>query len=48
VVAAPRVIQYILEEEPAGIAELEENIGKTIELRSEDQYGQDQFDVVLF
>ncbi len=48
VLAAPRVVQYILEEEPAGIAELEENIGKTIELRSEDQYGQDQFDVVLF
>jgi len=48
ILAAPQVVQHILEEESAGIAELEEHIGKTIELRSEDQYGQDQFDVVLF
>ena len=47
VLAAPRVVTKILEEESAAVAELEEFIGKTIRFQPEDQYSQEQYDVVL-
>ncbi len=47
VLAAPRVVNKILEEESAAVAELEEFIGKTIRFQAEDQYAQEQYDVVL-
>jgi ribonuclease G len=47
VLAAPRVVSRILEEESAAVAELEEFIGKTIRFQSDDQYAQEQYDVVL-
>lgn len=47
VLAAPRVVARILDEESAALAELEAFIGKTIRLKAEDQYAQEQFDVVL-
>jgi ribonuclease G len=47
VIAATKVVAKILEEEPAAIAELEEFIGKTIRLQADEQYAQEQFDVVL-
>lgn len=47
VLAAPKVVHHILEEESNGVAELEEFIGKTIRFQANEQYRQDQFDVVL-
>jgi len=47
VLAAPKVVSRILEEESAAVAELEEFIGKTIRFQAEDQYSQEQYDVVL-
>jgi ribonuclease G len=47
VLAAPKVVSKILEEESAAVAELEEFIGKTIRFQPEDQYAQEQYDVVL-
>ncbi len=47
VLASPRVVSRILEEESAAVAELEEFIGKTIRFQSDDQYAQEQYDVVL-
>jgi ribonuclease G len=47
VLAAPRVVNKILEEESAAVAELEEFIGKTIRFQAEEQYSQEQYDVVL-
>jgi ribonuclease G len=47
VLAAPKVVSKILEEESAAVAELEEFIGKTIRFQPEDQYSQEQYDVVL-
>jgi ribonuclease G len=47
VLAAPRVVSKILEEESAAVAELEEFIGKTIRFQPEEQYAQEQYDVVL-
>ncbi|MDA3914778.1 ribonuclease G [Oleiagrimonas sp.] len=47
VLASTDVVDRILEEESAGVAELEEFIGKTINFQSEDHYLQEQFDVVL-
>jgi len=47
VLAAPQVVNRILEEESGTVAELEEFIGKTIRLQPEEQYAQEQFDVVL-
>ncbi len=47
VLASPRVVGKILEEESAGVAELEAFIGKTIRFQSDDQYAQEQYDVVL-
>ncbi len=47
VLAAPDVVARILEEESAGVAELEEFIGKTIRFQPEEHYSQEQYDVVL-
>ena len=47
VLARPGVIERLLDEESASIAELEEMTGKPIRLQSEALYAPDQFDVVL-
>jgi ribonuclease G len=47
VLAAPKVVARILDEESAAVAELEEFIGKTIRFQSEEHYAQEQYDVVL-
>jgi ribonuclease G len=47
VLASSRVVERILDEQSAKVAELEELIGKSIRFQREDQYAQDQYDVVL-
>ncbi len=47
VLAAPQVVNRILEEDSAAVAELEEFIGKTIRFQPEEHYSQEQYDVVL-
>jgi len=47
VLARPQIIERLLDEDSAGIAELEEVTGKPIRLQSEALYSPDQFDVVL-
>jgi ribonuclease G len=47
VMASPQVVAKITEEESASVAELEEFIKKEIRFQADDQYAQDQFDVVL-
>jgi ribonuclease G len=47
VTAAPPVVQQILDEHSGTVAELEELIGKSIRFRTEEQFFQEQFDVVL-
>ncbi|MBD8526995.1 ribonuclease G [Pseudomarimonas arenosa] len=47
VLASPKVVAKILEEESAAVAELEEFIGKSIRLQADERYGQEQYDVVL-
>jgi len=47
VMAAPQVVAQILDEQSATVAELEELIGKSIRFQTEEQYSQEQFDVVL-
>jgi ribonuclease G len=47
VVASPQVVERILDEQSATVAELEEMIGKTIQFQREDQYTPEQYDVVL-
>jgi ribonuclease G len=47
VLASPKVVARILDEESGAVAELEEFIGKTIRFQSDDQYAQEQYDVVL-
>jgi ribonuclease G len=47
VLASPKVVAKILEEESGAVAELEEFIGKTIRFQSDEQYAQEQYDVVL-
>jgi len=47
VVASSKVVERILDEQSSTVAELEELIGKTIRFQREDQYAQDQYDVVL-
>jgi ribonuclease G len=40
-------VERILDEQSSTVAELEELIGKSIRFQSEEQYAQDQYDVVL-
>ncbi len=47
VVASSNVVERILDEQSTTVAELEELIGKSIRFQREDQYAQDQYDVVL-
>jgi ribonuclease G len=47
VVASPGVVDRILDDQSTTVAELEEVIGKSIRFQREDQYTQEQFDVVL-
>ncbi len=47
VVASPAVVDKILDDQSTTVAELEEVIGKSIRFRREEQYTQEQFDVVL-
>ena len=47
VIASPRVVDLITEEESVAVAELEEFLGKSIRFQADEQYPQEQFDVVL-
>jgi ribonuclease G len=47
VLAHQDVIELLLDEEAAGLAEIEQQIGKSIRLQPESLYLKDQFDVVL-
>ncbi|NNK36955.1 MAG: ribonuclease G [Xanthomonadales bacterium] len=47
VLASSQVVERILDEQSATVAELEELIGKSIRFQREDQYAQEQYDVVL-
>ncbi len=47
VLAAPKIVSRILEDESGAVAELEEFIGKTIRFQPEEHYAQEQYDVVL-
>ncbi len=47
VIASPKVVAMITDEESAAVVELEEFLGKSIRFQSDDHYLQEQFDVVL-
>ncbi|AKS40971.1 ribonuclease G [Wenzhouxiangella marina] len=47
VMATPTVVHRILEDHHRSIAELTEQLGTSIQFQPEEQYGQEQFDVVL-
>ena len=47
VIASPKVVARITDEESAAVAELEEFLGKSIRFQADEQYLQEQFDVVL-
>jgi ribonuclease G len=47
VLASQAVVDRLLDEESANLADLEEFIGKTISLRAEPGYSQDYFDIIL-
>jgi ribonuclease G len=47
VMATPAVVDRILEDHHRSIAELTEQLGTSIQFQPEEQYGQEQFDVVL-
>jgi len=47
VIASPKVVARITDEESAAVAELEEFLGKSIRFQADEQYSQEQFDVVL-
>ncbi len=47
VIASPVVVARITDEESAAVAELEEFLGKSIRFQADEQYAQEQFDVVL-
>ena len=47
VLASPKVVARITEEESTAVAELEEFLGKSIRFQPDEQYMQEQFDVVL-
>ena len=47
VLAAPPVVEKMLDEYTGPLAEVTEQLGTNIRFQSEDQYGQEQFDVVL-
>jgi ribonuclease G len=47
VLAAPSVVSQVMDEQSGVVAELEELIGRSIRFQTEEQYSQEQFDVVL-
>ncbi len=47
VIASPKVVMRITDEESVAVAELEEFLGKSIRFQADEQYQQEQFDVVL-
>jgi ribonuclease G len=47
VLAAQAVVDRLLDEESAHLADLEEFIGKMISLRAEPSYSQEHFDIIL-
>ena len=47
VIASPKVVARITEDESVAVAELEEFLGKSIQFQADEQYLQEQFDVVL-
>jgi ribonuclease G len=47
VLASPHVVERIQDEQSSTVAELEELIGKSIRFQREEQYSQEQYDVVL-
>ena len=47
VIASPKVVARITDEESVAVAELEEFLGKSIRFQADEQYLQEQFDVVL-
>ncbi|MBS0193250.1 MAG: ribonuclease G [Proteobacteria bacterium] len=47
VIAASKVVARVLEEESAAVVELEEFLGKSIRFQVDEQYRQEQYDVVL-
>jgi ribonuclease G len=47
VIAAPNVVARITDEESSAVAELEEFLAKSIRFQADEQYMQEQFDVVL-
>jgi ribonuclease G len=47
VVAAPGVIELLLDEESQHLAELSHFIGKPVSLQSESAMGQEHYDIVL-
>ena len=47
VIAAPKVVARVLEDESAAVVELEEFLGKSIRFQADEQCRQEQYDVVL-
>ncbi len=47
VIAAPKVVARVMEEESSAVAELEEFLGKSIRFQADEQCQQEQYDVVL-
>ena len=47
VLASQEVVDLVLDEESASLAELEQFVGKPIRFQAEAQYNQEQYDVVL-
>ncbi len=47
VIASPKVVARITEDESPAVVELEEFLGKSIRFQADEQYLQEQFDVVL-
>ena len=47
VMATPAVVHRMMEDHRSAIAELTEQLGTSIQFQPEEQYGQEQFDVVL-
>jgi ribonuclease G len=47
VIAAPKVVARVMEEESAAVLELEEFLGKSIRFQADEQCQQEQYDVVL-
>ncbi len=48
VMASQLVVDRLLDEDSAALADLEELVGKTVKFEVEPMYTQEQFDVVLF